>query len=71
MSALTLGQAAIGQRDGDYLELANQWEHIIITRDSGTEYVVTGSDKAETFRTVGAAITCAMKRLAMYQDGRA
>ena len=74
--SLSLGQLAIGQKDGDYLVLENKWARVIITRDSPTEYVVTGDmpvwrKDALTFRTVGAAITEAMKGLALYSAGRA
>jgi hypothetical protein len=79
----TLGEAAIGPRDGDTLELRNQWARVAITvqiddsqRTAPAEYVVTGDlydlrEVAQTFRTMGAAITYAMKSLAIYQEGRA
>jgi hypothetical protein len=81
MSARTLGQMAIGPRDGDYLKLENQWARITIEVDSdccshtGTSYVVTGDliatrKRFEAFPTMGAAITYAMKCLALHEAGR-
>lgn len=81
---LTLGQAAIGPKDGDYIELANQWARVVITvwaddsdrPASPTLYVVTGDTldfrlSRVEFCTMGAAITYAMRSLAVYQEGRA
>lgn len=85
MSNLTLGQRAIGPRDGDTLTLSNQWAKVTITfqaDESGpgysapAQYVVHGDllehrAQTKTFRTAGAAISYAMQSLAAYQDGRA
>lgn len=84
MSTLTLGQRAIGPRDGDTLTLSNQWARVTITFQAGesgpgyfdpTQYVVTGDllehrEQTKAFRTAGAAISYAMQSLAAYQDGR-
>lgn len=83
MSTLTLGQRAIGQHDGDTLELANQWARVTITTlehqvgdGVGRSYMVEGDlleprETRKEFRTVGAAINYAMQSLAVYQEGRA
>lgn len=83
MSTLTLGQRAIGQHDGDTLELANQWARVTITTlehqvgdGVGRSYMVEGDlleprETRKEFPTMGAAINYAMQSLAVYQEGRA
>ncbi len=82
----SLGQMAIGDREGDYLLLENKWAQVRIHVEEhqvgdgvGRTYICTGAihptDKREArskeFRTMGAAITYAMKCLALYEAGRA
>lgn len=75
MSAPTLGQRAIGSRDGDYLIIKNLFARLIITREAENEYVVVGDmldfrDTSKTFRTMGTAVHYCMQSLAAYQEGR-
>lgn len=76
----------IGERDGDYLELANKWARVRITRldqapllitsngekELGTGYNVTGdTPKHERgFTEIGEALAYACRALATYQTGR-
>lgn len=83
MSALSLGQRAIGPKDGDTLELKNQWARVVITvyaddSDRPTQrplYIVSGDllDARLTrleCPTMGAAMSYAVQSLAVYQEGR-
>jgi hypothetical protein len=72
-------KAAIGNRDGDYLTLENQWARVHVTREEvdttpkpSVQYFVTGeSECARTgFTSLGAAVEHAAKVLKLYTDGR-
>lgn len=72
-------KAAIGNKPGDYLTLANQWANVTITRlepDDDKRWEVTGDlmnlrSRAERFGTIGAAMIYAVASLALYEQGRA
>lgn len=63
-------KAAIGPRDGDYLNLRNAWAQVWIENDDG-RYIVRGDCVRATFDTLGEALTHALQALARYQQGRA
>ena len=73
----TLPSLAMGERDGDTLELVNQWARVTITReieDTGEVFVCRGDLKdiraAEMFfAKLRDAITYAMDSLAEYAKG--
>lgn len=72
---LTLGQAAIGQEDGDTLTLSNQWANVTITYSREDDnYRVTGDLldvrlQSKGCRNMAEAMSYAMKSLASYQEG--
>jgi hypothetical protein len=78
MSGPSAYRAAIGPKDGDSLELRNQWARVTITysRDMPPRYVVTGDlydlrAREKDFPTMRRALDYAMESLAVYQEGRA
>lgn len=68
-----------GPRNGDYLQLANQFARVTITRDTSYDdgpYVLTGDlidprAQEKTFKTWGEALAYALDSLAHYESGRA
>jgi hypothetical protein len=68
---------ASGTRDGDYIELSNQWAKVVITYDAPSGLWVVSGDLADTraraknFALQNNALTYALLSLAAYQSGRA
>jgi hypothetical protein len=66
--------AAMGPRDGDFIELRNAWAHVAITRtavnDVGDYVYNLSGDSDEQFDTLKAAMDCAIEELGKYQRGR-
>jgi hypothetical protein len=78
MSKRNPSRLAIGPRDGDSLELRNQWARVTITLslDMPRRYIVTGDRTTYgtiemEFPTLRRALDYAMESLAIYQEGRA
>lgn len=70
---------AIGRRDGDYIELQNQWAKVYVTYQADgppatqAHYRVHGEPECsrQHFQSVTAAMAEALRVLALYQVGRA
>lgn len=74
----TLPSNAIGQENGDTLQLANQWARVTIARDvceQGEVFICTG-DLADhrapqmAFPRMHLAVNYALRSLALFQKGR-
>lgn len=63
---------AMGPREQDCLELANQWARVTVTREDGV-YLVDGDTESgalETYARFPDAVTAAWRGLAEYEKGR-
>lgn len=67
---------AIGNKDGDYLELSNQWAKVFVTKQTDPRmWTVTGDildvcgPPTRSFRTLSKAMNYAVESLAAYRDG--
>lgn len=68
-------KGAIGNQDGDYLELTNQWARVFITLETNPRtWMVSGDildlrNRAQTFPTLAKAMDYAVESLKAYRDG--
>ena len=64
--------AAMGDREGDYMELTNSWASVVVSKDYSRFYVRGEPEcSADSFRTLAEALAHAWHVLALYQSGRA